>query len=456
MTNLPTHRSISNTLRYTILGAGFGFLFPVVATILRVATLDRAFSIDTIRTAHATEPLLWIIDSAPLVLATFAAIAGVRQDRLAALNQEVSQKNLDLERSQATLEQRVQERTLALEKQSAKFQFMANTARRITLAQDVDSLLDDIVLQIGEQFKKNRSAIYLLNSELNSEILILAATDNPQQDERILVDANTIAGAAALLGETRVISDVATDNAQLERISHLEAGSEIAIPLQVREKTIGVLHIQNPNKFSFGEEEIDVLTMLASQVAAGINNTKLYNEAKTSLAASRATIEQYVHLEWKNFNKAVEQTGFIFDGRQVSPLNGQIRFTREKSIIQTGGLSLDKKSANVSVPIKLRGLTIGILEVRSKKGKREWTDDELSLLEAAADRAAFALENARLVNGAQRRASRERAIGEIANRIGAISDRNTILQTAVEELGRRIGNAEVTIELESNVETSDE
>ena len=80
----------------------------------------------------------------------------------------------------------------------------------------------------------------------------------------------------------------------------------------------------------------------------------------------------------------------------------------------------------------------------------------MSLLEAAADRAAFALENARLVNGAQRRASRERAIGEIANRIGAISDRNTILQTAVEELGRRIGNAEVTIELESNVETSDE
>ena len=93
--------------------------------------------------------------------------------------------------------------------------------------------------------------------------------------------------------------------------------------------------------------------------------------------------------------------------------------------------------------------------MRPKKGKREWTEDELSLLEAAADRAAFALENARLVNGAQRRASRERAIGEIATRIGAVSARNTILQTAVEELGRRIGNAEVTIELESNPEAAD-
>jgi GAF domain-containing protein len=90
-----------------------------------------------------------------------------------------------------------------------------------------------------------------------------------------------------------------------------------------------------------------------------------------------------------------------------------------------------------------------VLEVRPKKGKRDWTDDELSLLEAAADRAAFALENARLVNGAQRRAARERAIGEISSKIGAISDRNIILQTTVEELGRKIGNTEIVIELES-------
>lgn len=454
MDTLSNHRSMSNTLRYTILGAGFGFLFPVIATIVRFVNLNQVFSIEAVRTLHSTEPLLWIIDSAPFVLSAFAAIAGIRQDRLATLNQEVNRKNLELERSQATLEQRVQERTLALEKQSAKFQFIANVARRITLAQDVDSLLDEVIGQISEQFINNRSAIYLLNSEQNTDILTLVATDSPQQDERILVDTNTIVGAAALLGETRIISDIATDSTHLERIGHSEAGSEIAIPLQVREKTIGVLHIQSAHKFAFGEEELDILTMLASQVAAGINNTKLYNEAKTSLAESQATIEQYVHLEWKNFNKAVEQTGFIFDGRQVTPLTGQIRFAPEKPIFQTGSLSLDKKSANVSVPIKLRGMTIGMLEVRPKKGKREWTEDELSLLEAAADRAAFALENARLVNGAQRRASRERAIGEIANRIGAISDRNTILQTAVEELGRRIGNAEITIELESNIETT--
>lgn len=452
MDNLSKHRSRSNTLRYTILGVGFGFLFPVTATILRFAGLDQSVSFEAIRSLHFTEPLLWIIDSAPLILGVFAAIAGIRQDRLVVLNQEVSQKNLELERSQIALEQRVHERTRALEKQSSKFQFVADAARRITLAQDVDSLLNEVIGLVSEQFEDYRSSIYLLNSELNSDILTLAATNSHQQNERILANTNTIVGTTALLGEIRVVSDAATDGAHLEEIGRPTTGSELAIPLQVREKIIGVLHIQSHHKYAFGEEEVDLLTALANQVAAGINTTKLYNEAKTSLAESQAMIEQYVHLEWKNFNQVIEQTGFIFDGRQVTPLNGQVRFAREKSIVQTGSLSLDKKSANVTVPIKLRGLTIGILEVRPKKGKREWTEDELSLLEAAADRAAFALENARLVNSAQRRASRERAIGEIANKIGAVSDRNIILQTAVEELGRRIGNAEVTIELESNTE----
>jgi hypothetical protein len=53
------------------------------------------------------------------------------------------------------------------------------------------------------------------------------------------------------------------------------------------------------------------------------------------------------------------------------------------------------------------------------------------------------------VDSAQRRASRERVIGEIAAKVSAISEMDAIMQSAVEELGRRLGNAaEVTLELE--------
>jgi GAF domain-containing protein len=85
------------------------------------------------------------------------------------------------------------------------------------------------------------------------------------------------------------------------------------------------------------------------------------------------------------------------------------------------------------------------------KTSRQWRDDELTLLETAAERAALALENARLVDSAQRRASRERLISEISSKVGAVSEMDTIMQTAVEELGRRLGSAaEVILELEKD------
>ena len=52
------------------------------------------------------------------------------------------------------------------------------------------------------------------------------------------------------------------------------------------------------------------------------------------------------------------------------------------------------------------------------------------------------------MESAQRRVTRERAIGEIAAKIGSVSNLEAIMQTAVEELGRKIGSAtEVTFEL---------
>jgi len=78
------------------------------------------------------------------------------------------------------------------------------------------------------------------------------------------------------------------------------------------------------------------------------------------------------------------------------------------------------------------------------------------MLEAAAERAALALETARLVESAQRRAARERAIGDISTKIGAVSNLESILQAAVEELGRKIGGAtEVSLEISSGEKPKD-
>jgi GAF domain-containing protein len=155
-----------------------------------------------------------------------------------------------------------------------------------------------------------------------------------------------------------------------------------------------------------------------------------------------------VKQEWSSFVQRVKHTGFIYDGKHMIPIDKRAKSDRIQSAIPMEKPVGNKPASTLSLPIKLRGQTIGVLDIRSKSGEREWTQDEITLLEAAAERAALALENARLVETAQRRASRERSIGEISTKISAVSDINLILQTTVEELGRKLkGATEVTFEL---------
>ncbi|MEP6894763.1 MAG: GAF domain-containing protein, partial [Chloroflexota bacterium] len=223
---------------------------------------------------------------------------------------------------------------------------------------------------------------------------------------------------------------------------------EMALPLNVGGRVIGVLDVQSTQSNAFAESDISTLTTLADQAAIAIENARLFSEAHKSLNASEETIKKYMLQEWGTFTNQIKNTGYVFDGTKTTPIDIKDKHEKVKALAKTGQLSLEKETAELTIPIKFRGQTIGILDIKSKRGNRRWTQDEITLLESAAERAAFALENARLVETAQRRASRERAIGEISAKIGSVSELNAIMQTAVEELGRKIGNGgEVTLEL---------
>lgn len=83
--------------------------------------------------------------------------------------------------------------------------------------------------------------------------------------------------------------------------------------------------------------------------------------------------------------------------------------------------------------------------VESNDAARLWLKDEISLVEAVAERAAFAMENARLFQDARRRAAKEQAISEATSRISTALNIENILHTTAEELERVLGGSEVSI-----------
>ena len=366
---------------------------------------------------------------------------------------ELRASNAQLAELRDALEQRVQERTAALEKRAAQLQTVSTVARTIAALKDLDSLLPEITRLVSEQFGFYHTGIFLIDDSNEHAILQAANSEGGRRmlnrHHQLRLDATSIVGYATSRGEPRIALDVGADAVFFNNPDLPETRSEMALPLQAGGRTIGALDVQSTKTNAFSQEDINVLNTLADQVAIAIENARLFGESRSALSESQVTIERYVKQAWGSFAQQAKHTGFVFDGKQVVPLEKGARREQIKAAAKTGRLSLEKASSTIAVPIKLRGQLIGVLDLRSKNGQRQWTRDEMTMLEAAAERAALALENARLVDSAQRRAARERVIGEISTRIGAANNFDAILQTAVEELGRKIGGAEVTLEIKS-------
>ncbi|PWB78031.1 MAG: hypothetical protein C3F07_01600 [Anaerolineales bacterium] len=350
-----------------------------------------------------------------------------------------------------TLELQVADRTQKLEKRASQSQAVSSVARAITTIQDIDLLLPKITELVCEHFGVYHTGIFLVDEE--NKLAILRASNSPggqkmlSRRHRLKLDTNSIVGYVASRGNPRIALDVGTDAFFFNNPDLPETRSEMALPLSIGGRVIGVLDVQSTHPNAFAEEDVATLSTLADQIAIAIENTRLFAEAQNALRDSETSFERYIKQEWSSFARRIKNTGYTFDGTRSQPIKSKDGREKVKTVTQTGRLSLERDNGGITIPIRLRGQTIGMLDVKPKNGSRKWTQDEITLLEAAAERAALALENARLVESAQQRAARERTIGEISARLGSVSDVEAIMQTAVEELGRKIGGAtEVTIE----------
>ncbi|NTW11764.1 MAG: GAF domain-containing protein [Anaerolineales bacterium] len=361
-----------------------------------------------------------------------------------------------LEKLVNNLESQIAERTKSLENRASQLQAVSGVARAIASLQETSVLLPEITRLISTQFGFYHVGIFLLDEKTDFAYLNAANSEGGQRmlerQHKLRLDRNSIVGFVTSRGEPRIALDVGADAVFFNNPDLPDTRSEMALPLRLGGRVIGALDVQSTQPHAFTEEDTATLAILADQVAIAIENARLFSEAREALKESENTISSYIRQEWSGFRQKLRISGYLYDGKRTVPLDDKEKREKVRALPQTGRLTLEKDSKELVVPIRLRGQTIGFLDVKSKSGIRKWTKDDLTLLEAAAERAALALENARLVDSAQRRATRERTIGEISTKIGAFSDMEAIMQAAVEELGRRIGGAaEVTLELESDI-----
>ena len=388
------------------------------------------------------------------------------QDELEDLANAYNQMALNLNQSLERLEERVRERTLELEeariqseRRAGELQAISEISKIIAGEQKISILLPLITRLVSERFGFYHTGIFLLDDTNTYAVLQAASSEGGKvmlaREHKLEIGESGIVGFVGKFGTPRIALDVGLDAVYFNNPDLPETRSEMALPLIVRNKIVGVLDLQSKQSGAFSETETNTMSILADQVAIAIENARLFQQTEQALTEAEALYRQNTQESWREFSNEEPIVGYhqtLTGGNKLfAPLESdEIRqvMNRGEALIQSTNTT--SQTASIVIPIKLRGQVIGTLKVKAPEKERHWSRDEINLVEIISERLSLAIENSRLIQESQSRAAKEQAISEVTAKISSSIDLNTILATAREELRSAFPGADVNIKLQDD------
>jgi GAF domain-containing protein len=377
------------------------------------------------------------------------------EGELSVLAQSLNKLAVRIRASIATLEQRVRERTVELTQRTeeleavnqiashraAQYEAVAEIMQSVMSIRDPQELLPRIASVIGEKFGFYHVGIFLLD-EL-AEYAVLSAVNSEggrkmlERKHRLRVGTEGIVGYVTSSGEPRIAMDVGKDPVYFNNPDLPETHSEMALPLQSEGRIVGALDVQSTETSAFTSDDIQMLSLLANQVSLAIENARLFDETRVALAEAEAVTRQFTREAWGRLPVEQKLIGYRYSAIGATPLKEPIALSDLNN-----GKMMD--GGQITIPIELRGETIGTLVVQAPSSD-SLNSDQLDLIRAVAERVALSAENARLFEETTRRAERERLVSDITGKVRSMNDPQAMIQMATEELRKALGATRVEV-----------
>jgi len=342
----------------------------------------------------------------------------------------------ELQQLYTGLERLVAQRTADLARRTAQLEAAATVAREAAEIRDLDTLLNETVRLISDRFGFYHAGIFLVDDAREYAVLRAASSEGGQRmlarGHRLAVGKVGIVGTVAGTGKPRVALDVGADAVFFDNPDLPLTRSEMALPLRVGERVIGVLDVQSVEPAAFTEEDVAVLQTLADQIALAVENARLLEESRRALEELERLYGGRAREAWQVW-AALRPAAYRYTGVDVEPLPAPVPLTGEGD------------GRQLAVPIRLWGQTIGTVLLKRTEEQPPWSPEERRLAEEMGEQIALALENARLIAETESRAARERLLSEMTSRLTRSLDMDALLEVAVRELARLPEVAEVAV-----------
>lgn len=327
----------------------------------------------------------------------------------------------------------------------------SHLSQRITSILDVDALLAEIVELLKQNFGYYYAQI-LLRDQSGSLIMREGTGDIGQKikESRFQVEIadQTIIGWVAQNGEPLRANDVQEESRFSPHEALPNTMAELAVPLRVGGKVIGVLDIHSDQKNAFDDDDETILQMLGDQTAVAIQNASSYERVKRQAEAlstlnqiataitSALDVDEILKRVMTGINEIlrVEAGSLLLIDEATSELEFKITLHARTEKLTPFRLQLGQGIAGwvaergepllvddvtkepryyskindtigfearsiLCVPLRMKDRVIGVIEVINKLGKggdTRFSQDDLEMLTTLAASIAVALENARL------------------------------------------------------------
>ncbi len=360
-----------------------------------VVTLHQSES-DTINTLLATAVLAVLILT--FVVLIFESIFIFRP-----MVSEVRQQRKSLQESNSQLTQQTQQ----LNAQASGLALATQISSAIGRIRDLDELLQTGVELVREQFDLYYVQVYLADAA-GRTLSLQAGTGSVGEElskrgHRLPIGPGSINGLAGR-DKRSVIIDNTLNSPDLFRPNPLlpETRTEVAIPMLVGDRLVGVLDLQNDQPSSLQRRDLPAFEVLASQLAIAIENANLFTQVVQTQADFETQARRLSRSNWQEYLDNVEDRDRLRYTYSIdSPVVGTAVVQEQDQTIH---------NALFTAPINVVNEQIGVLQIEADPNYR-WNSEDTEFVNAIAAQVGQQVENLRLIEQAELyRAEAEQAL----------------------------------------------